>query len=201
MSRCFVWSMWVVVGLLLLQGCAELQSLQAAMAPRPSPVSSAVSAQVAQVLAYVRYTDELRTSGADSDAALRQKVDEMNQAVQERQGVVERLKLAHLLSIPGTPFQDSARSVRLLDTVRSDYAGTIGPITDLADWMSGNIDYTQQLELELRNYKARFVRERARRSGLERDKETLGQENAELRSTINALTDIELKIDESTLVP
>lgn len=186
----------------LLGGCAELLGMRPGWGddPRLSMHKSPLE-QVEEVLAYGRYVDGLRNFESGSRDALDREYRTMKQLVGEHYWVVHRVQLAWLLALPGSRFQDTAKALKELRGVREEMGPGSGPMHDLLAWMNGIIEYRRGLYRKLGNSRSRYAGEKAHSEALAAEKQGLLEENAELIRKINALADIESRIDERNLVP
>ena len=198
-SRSFV-SRMLLAALVMsgLNGCAELDALnRRAQFPYQGADSSA-QGQVAEVLAYVRYVEGLQTLDPEVKTALQTEFQMLNRVVREYRQPVNRLKLAWLMSLPGTRFQDSNHSLELLGEVSAQLGPGPGPIHDLIGWMGKMIAYQSKLALKLRTLRSRLRMAQAQVRELEQQNGLLQEQSTELQQKIHALTHIETGIDDSS---
>lgn len=188
----------VALVLVSLAGCAELEALNRSVQHAGAGGDSSAQGQVVEVLAYVRYVDGLQTLDSEVKSALQSEYQTLDRLVREYRRPVNRIKLAWLMSLPGTRFQDSNRSLELLDDVSGQLGPGPSPIHDLVGWMRRSISYQSQLALKERSARSRLRVARTQARKLEQQNSLLQEQGAELQQKINALTHIETGIDDAS---
>jgi len=181
----------------MLGGCAELDALNRDAQFSGQGADSSPQGQVVEVLAYVRYVDGLKMLDSQVKTALQSEYQTLDRVVREYRRPVNRIKLAWLMALPGTRFQDSNRSLELLNEVGGQLGPGPSPIHDLVAWMSRTIAYQSDLALKLRGSRSRLRITKSARSKLEQQNSVLQEQSIELQQKINALTHIETGIDDT----
>jgi len=181
----------------VLGGCAELEALNRDAQFSGQGADSSPQGQVVEVLAYVRYVDGLKMLDSQVKTALQSEYQTLDRVVREYRRPVNRIKLAWLMALPGTRFQDSNRSLELLNEVGGQLGPGPSPIHDLVAWMSRTIAYQSDLALKLRGSRSRLRITKSARSKLEQQNSVLQEQSIELQQKINALTHIETGIDDT----
>jgi len=181
-----------------LSACAELDALNRNAQLSGQGVDPTPQGQVAEVLAYVRYVDGLQTLDSKVKTALQSEFQTLDRVVREHRRPVNRIKLAWLMSLPGTRFQNSKRSLELLGDVSTQLGVGPSPIHDLVGWMRSMIAYQNQLALKAKRSRSRLRAAQAQSRTLEQQNSLLTEQGIELQQKINALTHIETGIDDSS---
>ena len=180
-----------------LVGCAELDALNR-HAQYSEGADPSAQGQVVEVLAYVRYVDGLKTLDSEVKTALQSEFQTLDRLVREYRRPVNRIKLAWLVSLPGTRFQDSNRSLELLGKVSDQLGPGPSPIHDLVGWMRSTISWQRRLALKASSARSRLRVARAQVQKLEQQNSLLQEQGSELQQKINALTHIETGIDDTS---
>jgi len=190
-ARC---SLFVLL-LPLLAGCPALDWVRQLGAQGPTAEEQAPAVQAAEVLAYMRYVSDLYKTGNRRQAALRMELDAMEQQVQAHQRLADKTKLAWLLTLPGSGFQDARRGLDGLSRI-SEMAGD-GTLADLAGLTAATVSKRIALSHKLRNADARYRGGEEQRLVLEEKVRLLEQETADLQDKIDALTHLETGLGPS----
>jgi len=177
----------------LLAGCPALDWVRQIGAPRPTEEEQAPAVQVAEVLAYMRYVNDLYKTGDRRQAALRMELQAMEQQVQAYQRLADRTKLAWLLTLPGSGFQDARRGLDSLSRI-GEAAGD-GALADLAGLVAATVAKRIALSHKLRTADARYLGSEEQRLALEEKVRLLEQKTADLQHKIDALTHLETGLD------
>lgn len=179
----------------LLVGCPALDRIRHGGTPALSTEEQSSAIQAAEVLAYMRYVNDLHKTGSSRRVALRSELDLMEQQVQEHQRLADRAKLAWLLTLPGSGFQDAGRG---LDSLRdiAEVAGE-GAVADLTRLVVTTVGKRIDLSHKLRNANVRYRSERGQQREMEEKIDSLEEKIADLQYKINALTHLETDIDPS----
>jgi hypothetical protein len=188
----------LLAALSLLGACAELEALNRSAQLSGQGADQSPQGQVAEVLAYVRYVDGLHTLDSQLNTALQGEYQTLDRVVREYRRPVNRIKLAWLLALPGTRFQDSNRSLELLREVGAELGPGPSEIHDMVAWMRRMIDYQSQLALKLKRVRSWLRVAKSEGSKMEQQNLLLKEQSTELRQKINALTHIETGIDDAS---
>jgi TolA-binding protein len=123
----------VLVWSLVLVGCANLWQSVAGSAPdEAAPREERESRQVVELIGYAQ-----RVAGLQADEQQRE-LNASSQMFSKDRGVYGRVRLALLLSLPGTPFSDESKAVGLLDPLVSKEAA--GPMQQFAGLLHTQIN-------------------------------------------------------------
>jgi len=199
LGACFAGRMLLAVLMSsILGGCAELDALNRNAQFSGQGADPSAQGQVAEVLAYVRYVDGLQTLDSKVKTALQTEFQTLDGVVREYRRPVNRIKLAWLMSLPGTRFQDSNRSLELLQDVSGQLGPGPSPIHDLVGWMRSAIAYQSKLALKASSTRSRLRVAQGQSRKLEQQNSLLKEQGVELQQKINALTNIETGIDDSS---
>jgi len=182
--------------LLSINGCAELDALR--QAHHLSTGDASPQGQVAEVLAYVRYVDGLRTLDAKPARALQSEYQTLDRVVREGRRPANRVKLAWLIALPGIRFQDSNRSLKLLANVTKEFEPGPNVIHDLIGWMRSVVTSQRDSALKLRRTRARLRVAQGQNEDLQLSTQSMQEQVTDLQQKINALTNIETGIDDSS---
>lgn len=151
----------VLVWSLALAGCANLwQSVTGPASGEQAPREERESRQVVELIGYAQ-----RVAGLQADEQQRE-LNASSQMFSKDRGAYGRVRLALLLSLPGTPFCDEPKAAGLLDPLVSKEAA--GPMQQFAGLLHAQINER--------------VREQRRA--------------AQLKEQLDALKDVERKIIE-----
>jgi len=189
----------------LLAGCSALDQTRRTDMTEDSP-----AAQAAEVLAYMHHVNGLK-AGKVKRTALRNELEIMAQHVQEHRRLADRAKLAWLLTLPASGFQDAERGLDRLERIgKAAGAGALADLTDLLVTTVG-----QRINLYGRLRKANALHRTGQDQCLELEEKVglrteqdqclqlkenvrlLEQEKADLQNKINALTNLETGIEPS----
>ena len=181
-----------------LSGCTELDALTRNARLGGEGADASSQGQVAEVLAYVRYVDGLRMLDSELKTALQGEYQTLQRVVREYRRPVNRIKLAWLVALPGTGFQDSKHSIELLADVVDQLGPGPSPIHDLVGWMRITISYQRELAKKARGTRSRLRAAQTLGRKLEQQNSLLQEHSTELQQKINALTHIETGIDDSS---
>ncbi len=120
MSRIVV----AVLALFAIAGCAQMP---ANLAERDE------TRQVSDLVGYVRSVAAMRPD------AQRRELNDANQVYVREQGLYPRLRLALLLSLPGTAFMDDTRAAGLLEPLASPAGGAPAPLQQFGAWLHAQV--------------------------------------------------------------
>jgi hypothetical protein len=115
-----------ILGLCLVGGCAQMSARMG---------ESDVSHQLAYLIGYVQGVAAMRPD------AQRRELNDANQIYAKDHDVNARLRLALLLTLPGTPYTDDARAASLLEPLVGPGAdaSAAGPMRQFAAWLYAQI--------------------------------------------------------------
>jgi len=173
----------------LLTGCPALDWIRQLGTPGLTTEEQPAAVQAAEVLTYMRYVNNLYKTGNRRQAALRSELELMEQQVQADQRLTDQTKLAWLLTLPGSGFQDARRGLDSLSHI-GEAAGD-GALADLTGLVAATVGKRIALSHKLRSADARYRNAEQQRLALEEKVLLLEQETADLQDKINALTHLE----------
>ena len=176
----------------LLAGCPALDWIRQVGAPPLTTEEQRPAVQAAEVLAYMRYVNDLYKTGDERRAALRAELEVMEQQVQDYQRLADQTKLAWLLTLPGSGFQDARRGLDSLSRIGE--AAGVGALADLTSLVTVTVGKRIALSHKLRGAEARYRNGEDQRLELEEKLRLLEQETADLQDKIDALTHLETGI-------
>jgi len=108
----------------LVCGCAQLP---------PSFTGADESRQVSDLIGYVQGVAAMQPEGQ------RGELNDATQTYSKDHALYARLRLALLLSLPGTGFADDARAVNLLEPVASNTGAAATPLHQFAGWLYAQV--------------------------------------------------------------
>ncbi len=143
---------WAGLLFVVLAGCAELQRLAPAPtpapipapappvpAPTPAPVLDASDAQ--QTVELLDYYQRVGQLSAEDQ---RRELNTTTQSFNRERSSYNRVRLALLLLLPGTGFQDDARAVQLLEPLTTGGGGNLQKLASLLYAQAGELVKTQK---------------------------------------------------------
>lgn len=147
----------LLLALNLLAGCAPEPVHQAAPSVQCPPPPDQVLGQ-GELLRYQRCLGALPAQG------LAREYDSVNRHFAQSGSGVDRIKLAMLLSQPGTPFHDTASALQLLG---AGHAGAPADLRDLAELLSTSLARQQALDDRVHGLEKELAAEKQRSDALQ----------------------------------
>jgi hypothetical protein len=130
------------IALLVTSGCMSLKQAEPPKPPpKPEPWRSELPASASDVDALIHYTASVRRLVA---AELTREHDSVKQAVAKNQSDVNRLRLAIIYSLPGTPLHDDAKCLAILDAVIKEASAT--PVRNFASFLQTMVTDNKRLD-------------------------------------------------------
>ncbi|HEX4984514.1 MAG TPA: hypothetical protein VFV71_00450 [Burkholderiales bacterium] len=152
----------------------------------PAPVRGTVLPVESDAERFASYCDRvLPMKGAELSAEL----DRARTAFDADKSELNRLQLALVLSLPGTPWRDDAAAVALLSPLVRDGAREGSGLRPLAMWLQAHLVESHRTEEALQLQNARLKDEQRRA-------EVLQQKADALQQKLEALLDMEMKMIE-----
>jgi hypothetical protein len=122
-----------IAGILILSGCANLPGASPTPHSAPSTREERESRQVLELIAYTQRVASLQAEEQQRE------LNASSQMFSKDRGAYGRVRLALLLSLPGTAFNDDARAVGLLEPVASAETAASSPMQQLAGLLYAQI--------------------------------------------------------------
>lgn len=179
---------------LLLSACKTTVAPDTPGAPGPTPETAPGSSappaadiwgpERAEVMALLAYHQRLTTMSAEE--ARRENVA-ATQAFARERSEQNRLRLAMVLSVPGTSFHDDGRSAALLDTSTSRSAAADSPRRQLVTLLSRHVADRARLASAATRAEAQVKDEQKRVEDLQRKLDALLKIDREMRNRRRAI--------------
>jgi len=123
-----------IAGILILAGCTNLPG---AASPPPSGAPlTREGRESRQVLDLIAYTQKVASLQAEEQ---QRELNASSQIFSKDRGAYGRVRLALLLSLPGTAFSDDARAIGLLEPVASAETAASSPMQQFAGLLYAQI--------------------------------------------------------------
>lgn len=118
-----------MAGTLILAGCANLPGASPPPGGAPVPRESRDSRESRQVLDLIAYAQKVASLQAEEQ---QRELNASSQMFSKDRGAYGRVRLALLLSLPGTAFNDDAKAVGLLEPLAWAETGASSPLQQFA---------------------------------------------------------------------
>ena len=122
-----------IAGILILAGCTNLPGVGPSPKSSPTTREERESRQVLDLIAYVQKVASLPNEEQQRE------LNASTQIFSKDRGAYGRVRLALLLSLPGTAFNDDARAIGLLEPVAATETAASSPMQQLAGLLYAQI--------------------------------------------------------------